>query len=168
MVFGRKNPKIYFFYIYSITISVFQDEIDFPLPTQFEFSSATQSCPTLCDPNGLQHTSLPCPSINYGAYSNSCSSSQWYHPTISSSVIPFSSGLQSFPASGSLPKSQFFASGGQIIGVSALASILPMSIQDWFTLGWAGWISLQSKGLSLVFSNTTVQKHQFFDTQLSL
>ena len=119
-------------------------------------------------PHGLQHTSLPCPSIYSGAYSNSCSSSQWCHPTVSSFVIPFSSCLQSFPASGSFPKTQFFASGGQITGVSASASILPMSIQDGFTLWWTGWISLQSKGLSLVFSNTTVQKHQFFDTQLSL
>ena len=168
MVFGRKNPKIYFFYIYSITISVFQDEIDFPLPTQFEFSSATQSCPTLCDPNGLQHTSLPCPSINYGAYSNSCSSSQWYHPTISSSVIPFSSCLQSCPASVFLPVSQWFTSRGLSIGVSASISVPPVKIQDWFPLGLTGWISLQSEWLSRVFSNTAVQKHQFFDTQLSL
>ena len=92
---------------------------------------------------------------------------RWYHPTISSSVIPFSC-LQSFPASGSFPMNQFFASGGQRIGVSALASALPMNIQDWFPLGWTGWISLLSKGLSSIFSNTTVQKHQFFGTQLSL
>ena len=92
-----------------------------------------------------------------GACSNSCPLSQWYHPTISSSVIPFSSRLQSFPASGSFPVSQFFASGGQSIEVSASASVLPMNIQDWFPLGWTGWISLQSKGLSRVFSNTTVQ-----------
>ena len=95
------------------------------------------------------------------AYSNSCSLSRWCHPTISSSVVPFFSCLQSFPASGSFPMSQFFASGGQSIGVSAPASVLPMNIQDWFPLGWTGWISLQSKGLSRVFSNTTVQKHQF-------
>ena len=102
-----------------------------------------------------------------GAYSNSCPSSQWCHPTISSSVVPFSSHLQSFPASGSFPMSQFFTSSGQSIGVSASASVLPMNIQDWFPLGWTGWISLQSKGLSRVFSNTTVQKHQFFhNTQL--
>ena len=94
-------------------------------------------------------------------------SSQWCHPTISSSFIPFFH-LQSFPASGSFQMSQFFASGGQRIGVSASASVLPMNIQDWFPLGWTGYISLQSKGLSRLFSNTTVKKHQFFGTQLSL
>ena len=95
-------------------------------------------------------------------------SSRWCHPTISSSVVPFSSCTQSFPASGSLKMSQFFTSGSQSIGVSASTSVLPMNTQDWFPLGWTGWISLQSKGLSRVFSNTTVQKHQFFGTQLSL
>ena len=110
--------------------------------------------------HGLQHASLLCPSPTPGAYSNSCPSSQWCHSTISSSVVPFSH-LQSFPASGSFPVSQFFTSGGQNIGVSASASVLPMNIQDWFPLGRTGWISLQSKGLSRVFSNTTVQKHQF-------
>ena len=119
-------------------------------------------------PHGLQHTRLPCPSSSPKAFSNSCSLSQWCHPTISSSVIPFSSCPQSFPASGSFQMSQFFASGGQSIGVSALASVLPMNIQDWFPLGWTGWISLQSKGLSRVFSNTTVQNHQFFNAQPSL
>ena len=119
-------------------------------------------------PHGLQHTSLPCPSPTPGAYSNSCPLSQLCHPTISSSVDPFSSGHQSFPASGSFPVSQFFTSGGQSIGVSASASVLPMNIQDWFPLGLTGLISLQSKGLSRVFSNTTVQKHQFFGTQFSL
>ena len=118
--------------------------------------------------HGLQHARLPCPLPTPGAYSNSCPLSWWCHPTISSSVIPFSSHLQSFPASGSFPMSQFFASGGQSIGVSASASVLPMNIQDWFPLGWTGWISLQSKELSRVFSNTTVQKHQFFGAQLSL
>ena len=122
---------------------------------------------SLC-PHGLQHTRLPCPSPAPGVYPNSCPLSRWCHPTISSSVIPFSSHLQSFPASGSLPRNQFFASGGPRIGVSASASVLPMSIQGWFPLRWTGWISLQSKGLSRVFSNTTVQKHQFFGTQLSL
>ena len=117
---------------------------------------------------GLQHTWLPCPSSSPRACSNSCPSSQWCHPTISSSVVPFSSCLQSFPASGSFPMSQFFASGGQSIEVSASASVLPMNIYDWFPLGWTGWISLLSKGLSRVFSNTTVQKHQFFDIRLSL
>ena len=99
---------------------------------------------------------------NYGACLNLCPLSQWCHPTISSSVVPFSSRLQSFPASGSFQMSQFFTSGGQSTGASVSKSVLPMNIPDWFPLGWAGWISLQSKGLSRVFSNTTVQKHQFF------
>ena len=104
---------------------------------------------------------------NPRVYSNSCPLSCWCHPTISSSIVPFSC-LQSFPATGFFQMSQFFAWGGQSIGVSALASVLPMNTQDWSPLGWTGWISLQSKGLSRVFSNTTVQKHQFFGTQLSL
>ena len=119
-------------------------------------------------PHGLQHGRVPCPSPTPRAYSNSCSLSRWCNPTISSSVVPFSSQFQSFPASGSFPMSQFFASGGQRIGVSISASVLPMNIQDWFPLGLTGWISLQSKRLSRVFSNTTVQKHQFFGAQLSL
>ena len=119
-------------------------------------------------PHGLQHARLPCLSPTPGVYSNSCPSHRWCHPTISSSVVPFSSHFQSFPASGSFPMSRFFTSGGQIIGVLTSASILPMNIQVWFPLGWTGWISLQSKGLSRVFSNTTVQKHQFFSAQLSL
>ena len=119
-------------------------------------------------PRGLWHARLPWPSPTPGAYSDSCPSSRWCHPTISSSVVPFSSCLQSFPASGSFQMSQFFASGGQSTGVSASASVLPMNIKDWLPLGWTGWLSLQSKGLSRVFSNTTVQKHQFFGTQLSL
>ena len=106
-------------------------------------------------PHGLQHARLPCPSPTPRACSNSHPSSRWYQPTISSSVIPLSSYLQSFPASGSFPMSQFFASGGQSTGVSASTSVLPMNIQDWFPLGWTGWISLQSKRLSKVFSNTT-------------
>ena len=105
-------------------------------------------------PHGLQHARLPCPSPIPRAYSDSCPSIRWCHPTISSSVIPFSSCLQSFPASGSFPVSQFFASGGQIIAVSASASVLPMNIQDWFPFGLTGLISMQSKGLSRVFSNT--------------
>ena len=136
---------------------------DFSL-VQFSLSVMSDSL----RPHGLQHTRLPCTSPTPGAYSNSYPSSQLCHPTISFSVIPFSSCLQSFPASGSVPMSQFFASGSQNIGVSASASVLPMNIQDWFPLGWTGWIFLQSKGLSRVFSNTTVQKHQFFSTQLSL
>ena len=128
------------------------------------------SCSVISDylwPHGLQHARLPCPSPIPKAYSNSCPLSQWCHPTILSSVIPFSSCLQSFPASGSFPMSQLFASGGQSIGVSALASVLPMNIQDWFPLGLTGLISLKSKGFSRVF-NTTVQKNQFFSSQLSL
>ena len=117
---------------------------------------------------GLQHARLPCPSPTPGAYSNSCTLSRWGHPTISSSAIPFSSCLQSFPASGSFPLSQLFTSGGQRIAVSASASVLPMNIQDWSPWGETGCISLQSKGLSRIFSNTTVQKHQFFSGQLSL
>ena len=115
-------------------------------------------------PHWLQHARLPCPSPIPGACSNSCP--QWCHPNISSSVIPFSSRLQSFPASGSLPMSQFFPSGGQSIGVSSWASVLPTNIQDWFPLGLTDFISLQSKGLSRVFSNTTVQKHQFVGAQI--
>ena len=115
----------------------------------------------------LQHARLLCPSPTPGVYSNSSPLSRWCHPIISSSVIPFSSHLQSFPALGSFALSHF-ASGGQSIGVSASASILAMNIQDWFPLGWTGWISFQSKGLSRIFSNTTVQKYQFFGTQLSL
>ena len=115
-----------------------------------------------------QHTRPPCPSPTPGVYPNSCPLSQWCHPTISSSVLPFSFCPQSSPASGSFQMSQIFASGGQSIRVSPSISVLPMNTQDWFPLGWTGWISLQSKGLSRVFSNTTVQKHQFFSTQLSL
>ena len=126
-------------------------------------SSVAQSCPTLCDP-----TDAGCPSATPRAYSNSCPYSQWCHQTISSSVIPFSSCPLSFPASGSFPMSQFFASDGQSIGASASASVFPMNIQDWFSLGLTGLMSLQSKGLSRVFSNTTVQKHQFFGAQFSL
>ena len=109
-----------------------------------------------------------CPWPTPGVHPNSCPLSLWYHPTISSSVIPFFSHLQSFPASGSFQMSQFFAAGGQSIGVSASTSVLSMNTQDWSPLGWTGWISFQSKGLSRVFSSTTVQKHQFFGAQLSL
>ena len=131
------------------------------------FSSVQSfSCVQLFAIRGLQHARFPCPSPNPGACSNSCPLSQWCHPTISSSAISFSSCLQSFLESGSFPRSHFFASGGQSIGASATA--LPINIQDWFPLGWTGRISLQSKGLSGVFSNTTVQKHQCFGTQLSL
>ena len=138
---------------------------------KFPLSSVQFSCLVMSNslrPQGLQNARLPCPSPTPTVYSNSCPLSQWYHPTISSSVIPFSSCLQSFQTSGSSPVSQFFASGGQSIGASASATVLLRNIQDWFTLGWTGLISLLSKGLSRVFSNTTVQKHQFFSTQLSL
>ena len=142
-------------------------EVPYKLKTQsiqFSHSVVSDSLRSL----GLQHARPPCPSPTPRAYSNSCPWSQWCHPTISSSVVPFSSCPQSFPASGSCQMSQFFASGGQSIRGSTSTSVLPMNIQDWFPLGWTGWISLQSKGLSRVFSNTTVQKHLFFGTQLSL
>ena len=113
-------------------------------------------------PHGLQHTRPPCPSPTPGVYSNSCPLTWWCHPTVSSSVIPFSPCLQSFPASGSFLRGWLFTSGGQSIAASASASVVPMNIQDWFPLGLTGWISLQSKGLSRVFFNTIVQKHQFF------
>ena len=130
-----------------------------------QFSSVAQSCPTLCNP--MDHARLPCPSPTPRIYPNSCASSLWCHPTISSSVILVSSCPQSFPASGPFQMSHVFASEGQSIGNSASTSVLTMNTQDWSPLGWIGWISLQSKGLWRVFSNTTVQKHQFFGAQLS-
>ena len=131
-----------------------------------QFSSVAQSCPTL-QPHEWQHARPPCPSPTPGVYQNSCPSSWWCHPAISSSVVPFSSCPQSLPASESSPMSQLFAWGGQSTGVSALASVLPKNTQDWSPLERTDWISLQSKGLSRVFSNTTLQKHQFFGAQLS-
>ena len=131
-----------------------------------QFSRSVMSDSLL--PHELQHARPPCPSPTPGTCSNSCPSSGWCHPTISSSVIPFSSHFQSFSASGSFSVSQFFTSGSQSVGVSSSASVLPMNIQDWFPLGWTRWISMLSKGLSRVFSNTTVQKHLFFGTQLYL
>ena len=128
------------------------------------FSSVQFSCSVMSDslqPHGLQHARPPCPSPTPGVYSNSCPLSWWCHPTISSSVVPFFSCLQSCLASGSFQMRQLFTSGGQMIGVSASASVLPMNIQDWSPLGWTGWISLQSKGLSRAFSNTTGQKHHY-------
>ena len=145
--------------------------VSFLLNEMSQFSSVHFSRSVVSNslrPHELQHARPPCPSPHPRAYSNSCPMSRWCHPTISSSVIPLSTCLQSFPASGSCPMSQLFISGGQSFGVSALASVLPINIQDWFPLGWTGWISFQSKGLSRVFSNTTVQKHQFFSPQLSL
>ena len=131
------------------------------------FSSLAQSCPTFCNPHGLQHARPTYPSQAPRVYSNTCPLSQWCHPTISSFIVSFSSRLQSFLASGSFQMSQFFTSGGQSIRVSTSTSVLPLEIQDWFPLGLNGWLSLQSKGLSRVF-NTTIQKHQFFSAQLSL
>ena len=136
---------------------------DFGLTVLVQFSCSFMS--VFLQPHGLQHIRLPCPSPTQAAYSNTCPLHRWCHPTISSSVI-FSSCLQSFPASRSFPMSGFFALGGQSIGVSASALVLPVNIQDWFPLGLTGWISLQSKGLSTVFSNITVQKSQFFSPQL--
>ena len=131
-----------------------------------QFSSSVMS--DSLRPHELQHARPPCPSSTPRVYPNSCPLSRWCHPTISSSVIPFSSCLQSFPTSGSFQMSQLFTSGGQNTGVSVSTSLLLMNTQDWSPLRWTGWISLQSKGLSRVFSNTTGQKHQFFGTQLSL
>ena len=136
-----------------------------------QFSSITQSCPTL-QPNRLQHTRPPCPSPTPRAYSNSCPLSRWCHPTISSSVVPFSSCPQSFPASGSFQMSQLSTSGGQSIAVSASASVLPVNTQDWFSLGWTGWISLQSKGLSGLLQHhsskaSILQRSAFFIVQIS-
>ena len=135
-----------------------------------QFSSVQFSRSVVSDslqPHESQHVRPPCPSPTPEVYSNSCPSSWWRHPAISSSVIPFSSCPQSLSASGFFPMSQLFTAGDQSIGVSALASVLPKNTQDWSPLGWTGWISLKSKGLSRVFSNSTVQKHQFFGTQLS-
>ena len=132
--------------------------------------SAQFSCSVMSNslkPHESQHARPPCLSPTPGVYSNSCPLSWWCLPTISSSDIPFTSGPQSLPASWSFPMSQLFTRGGQSIGVSASASVLPMNTQDWSPLGWTGWTSLQSKGLSRVFFNTTVQKHQFFSAQLS-
>ena len=145
-------------------------QIKIPLCPVYHTNSVQFSCSVVSDclrPHGLQHTRLPCPSPTPGACSNSCPSNQLCHPIISSTVVPFSSCLRSFPASGSFQMSPFFALGSQSIGVSASASVLPVNIQDGFPLGLTGLI-LQSNGLSRVFSNTTVWKHQFFGAQTSL
>ena len=134
---------------------------------QGQFSSVAQSCQTLCDPMDCGTPGFPVYHLPKLAQTH-LQSSQWGHPAISSSVISFTSCLQYFPASRSFPMSQFFSSGDQSIGASASASILPVNIQDWFPLGWTGWISLQSKWLSRVFSSTTIQKHQFFGAQPTL
>ena len=150
--------SFYWWHKYYILLSLFK-------PSQF--SSVSQSCPTLCDPMDCSTPGLRVHHKAPGVYSNSCASRWWCHPTILSSVVPFSSHLQSFPASGSFQMSQLFASGGQSFGVSASTSVLSVNFQDWFPLGWTGLISLQFKGLLRVFSNTTVQKHQFFGAQFS-
>ena len=137
----------------------------------FKISFSVQfSCSVMSDslrPRELQHTRPRCPSPTPRVHPNPGQLSRWFHPAISSSVVPFSSCPRSLPASGSFPMSQLFASGGRSVGVSALASVLPMNSQDWSPLGWTGWISLQSKGLAWVLSNTTVLEHQFFGAQLS-
>ena len=143
----------------------------FEILLQVQFNSFQFSRSAVSDslrPHESQHVRPPCPSPTPGVYPNSFPFSWWCHPTISSSVVPFFSCPQSFPASGSFLESQLFASGGQSIGVSALTSVLPVNTQDWSPLEWTGWILLQSKGLWRVFSNTTVQKHQFFGARLTL
>ena len=147
-------------------ISIFDSfEVQF---SSAQLSSAAQSCLTLCDPMDCSTPGLPVHHQFPEFTQTHVHWVSWCHPTSSSSVIPFSSHLQSFRASGSFQMSQFFESGGQSIGISASTSVLPMNTQDWFPLGLTGWISLQSKGLSRVFSNTTFQKHEFFSAQLSL
>ena len=145
---------------------------DITLPTKVHLVSSVQFSSSVVSeslrPCELQHARPPCPSPTSGVYPNSCPLSQWCHPTTSSSAVPISSHLQSFPASGSFQMSQLFTSGDQSIGVSASTSGRPINTQDWSPSEWTGWISLQSKGLSRVFSNTPVQKHQFFSSQLSL
>ena len=150
--------------VYSIELAILFRWPKYWISSQFSFVQLLSHVQLFMTAACQASLSTPTPR----AYSNPYPLSQWCHTTISSSVISFSSCLQSFPASGSFPMSQFFASGGQNIGVSASASVLPKNTQDWSSLGWTGWISLQSKGLSRLFSNTTVQKHQFFGTQLFL
>ena len=165
---SEKSLQLFVFgvYIQKYSFLFFTCVLLFILSVQF--SSVAQSCLTFCDLMDHSNARPPCPSPTPRVYPNSCPSSWWCHPTISSYVVPFSSCPQSFPASGSFQMSQLFSSGGQTIGVSASTSVLPKNTQDWSPLGWTGWISLQSKGLARVFSNTTVQKHQFFRAQLSL
>ena len=165
IVFNAKVSIVFF----SMFSKIKNSCINFPLflgPYSVQFSHSAMS--DSLGSHGLQYARPPCPSPTPGVYPNSSALSRWCHPAISSSVIPFSSHLRSFPASGSFPMSQFFASGGQSIGASASASVLSVNIQDWFPLGWTGWISLQSKEFSRAFSNTTIQKHQFFGIQLPL
>ena len=157
-------------YIYMCLKALYMCVYIYVLKAVLQFSSVQFSRSVMSDslqPHESQHARPLCPSPTPRVYSNSCPSSWWCHPDISSSVIPFSSCLQSLPASGSFPMSQLFAWGDQSIGVSASASVLPMNTQDWSPLEWTGWISLQSRGLSRVLSNTTVQMYQFFGAQPS-
>ena len=156
VLFVLEYRFIFYIYFY-IYLSIFSS-------VQFSRSVVSDSL----RPHGLQHARPPCPAPTSGVHPNSRPLSQWCHPAISSPVVLFSSCPHSLPASRSFPMSQLFPSGGQSTGVSTSASVLPMNTLDWSPLGWSGWISLQPKGLSRVFSNTTVQKHQFFSTQLSL
>ena len=168
--FSTRHPFKNVYQMLFVSLGFFMLQITFRIKVKF-LTLASVQYSVMSDSlrsHWLQHARLPCPSPTPRAYSNSCPSSRWCHPTTSSSVVPFSSCPQSFPASGSFQMSQLFTSGGQSIRVSASTLVLPMNIQDPSPLGWTGWISLQSKGLSRVFSNTTIQKHQFFGTQLSL
>ena len=159
----RKVIQICVYIYVRVYTYIFSNFIPLYHSVQFSRSVASDSL----RPHELQHARPPCPSPTPRVHSDSCASSRWCHPAISSSVVPFSSCPQSLPASESFPVSQLFTWDGQSTGVSALASFLPMNTQDWSPLEWTGWMSLQSKGLSRVFSNTTVQKHQFFSTQPS-
>ena len=162
LIIFHPGPPLIFLYLNIVILGLF---FSFPF-SSVQFSSSVVS--NSLRPHESQHARPPCPSPIPRVHSNSCPSSRWCHPAISSSVVPFFSCPQSFPASESFPVSQLFAWGGQSTGVSALASFLPKDTQDWSPLEWTGWISLQSKGLSRVFSNTAIQKHQFFGAQLSL
>ena len=159
-IFPNQRSNLCFLHWQAASLLLSHQDLNSHQSVQFTRSVMSNSL----QPHESQHARPPCPSPTSGAYSTSCPSSWSCHPTISSSIVPFSSRLQSFPASGSFLVSQFFASGGQSIGVSASASVLPMNIQDWSPLGWTDWIALQSKGLSRVFSNSTIQKHPFFST----
>ena len=160
---GQRSVFYWYDHLAALCVCMCMPSVGFSLVSQFSRSVLSNSL----RPHGLKHSRLPCPSPTPRAYSNPCPLTWWCHPTISSSVVPFSSCPQSFPTWRSFPMSQLFTSGGQSTGVSASASVLTMNTQDWSPLGWTGWISLQSKGLSRVFSNTTVQKCQFFSAQLS-
>ena len=163
---NNQGPQFYLFY-FSISRFIWRKKLGQAKDKQATFQFSSVMSDSLW-PHELQHTRSPCPSPTPGVHPNPCPLSRWCHLIISSSVIPFSSCPQSFPASGTFQMSQLFASGRQSIGVSASTSVLSMNIQNWSALGWTGWISLQRKGLSRVFSNTTVQKHQPFYAQLSI